>query len=114
MHHQNEKDADNKTASLLNEVFRDEIKRSKASEHRRQFAVGLLLLAPICGSMAALGWLQENRFGSGLFFWAAVVLMMFGGWHFDKANKERNGPGSDKHLMPDNKGRPASPIRRIK
>ena len=82
------------TKRLLDEVLGDAIHQSRSeksleiSQRRRWFAIGLLLLAPFCISVASFLATQVDSATGVIWVYFAVALLIVGGWQFDKANKE--------------------------
>lgn len=83
-------------------------------QRRRRFATGLMLSAPFCGSMAALGGVMANPFATAFFFFTAVVFFIIGGWQLDKANKEGDDATSVEHPLHSTKTTSTASVRRIK
>lgn len=85
---------ESETKRLLDEVLGDAIHQSRSaksleiSQRRRWFAIGLMLLAPFCIAAAAFFWIQSDHTASGIWLCFSIVLLLIGGWHFDKASKE--------------------------
>lgn len=83
---------ENETKRLLDEVLRDVVKSPNVErtgtgdQRQRQFAIGLLLIAPFCLVATLLFWVQKDQLNSAIWFIFSVVLLWAGGWQFDKSN----------------------------
>jgi hypothetical protein len=89
------------TKRLLHEVLDEAVQQLplatslEGSQRRRWFSIGLLLLAPFCIAVAALFWVQSDPATSTIWISFSLVLLLVGGWQFDKANKDTGAAHSN-------------------
>nr|WP_315464912.1 hypothetical protein [uncultured Rhodoferax sp.] len=89
---------ESETERLLENVLSNAIRRSQPKGRsedrleRRWFAFGLLLLTPVCVSIASLAWVLSDPVSTGIWLCFAITLLLGGGFYLHKARNEANSP----------------------